>query len=178
LKTELNELAPIVTKYLSASPELITTDALDPLGLGTHLITAQYISGPKGDAYRSSLLKIARPSLRSSLVAAREGDALNFRVYGALLGCQVSGDPGLSEAAREAAWIMLEAENKTRVGDGDHGTINKVGGDGSGCFWRGEELIRREVAGYACGGAQSVGLAEAARGGHAEDLESLNNLGR
>lgn len=134
LKTELDELQPLVSEYLSQAPQKFASEITDPLGLGTHLLTSQFLA-PSGkvDRYKASLLANARPVLNSAIASSRVGDPLNFRTYGALLGCQVSGDGELEAFANRAAWELLKGELASKCGESEHSTINKVG------FWMSSE---------------------------------------
>ncbi|KAI9027072.1 hypothetical protein DFJ74DRAFT_662943 [Hyaloraphidium curvatum] len=125
LRGEIADLLPIARAYL-ASPSSALSDAADPLGLGTHLWTSQWLGGPGSGGYLSALRSVAPGALARASEGARGGDPLDFRIYGALMGAQVVGDDRMREFAKEKALEMAVREMERGVGERPHSTINKV----------------------------------------------------
>ncbi len=122
LDGEIRDLFPLVEAYLHSPMSRVNSS--DPLGLGTDLWISQWIVGPNGTNHLHGLVQIARQVVLSSLQFSTP--ALNFRVYGALIGMQCTSDESLHGLAHDVLLRMIGDEMSTACGETEHSSINKV----------------------------------------------------
>mmetsp|Transcript_20201 Transcript_20201/g.34074 ORF Transcript_20201/g.34074 Transcript_20201/m.34074 type:complete len:438 (-) Transcript_20201:303-1616(-) len=130
--SEVEDLKPIIVRYFEQPLWVLTTGLSDPLGLGTHLWTLQWllhagsqptVRGDESGEPRSSVVccgvdisayvqEVSRTAARMLNIAATDSSghfkALPFRYYGMLLGAQLSEDGRVRAMAARCAHTAAE----------------------------------------------------------------------
>lgn len=127
LDTECRDLEIICREYFAQPLEVILASAQDTLGLGMHLFTDQWISGHKGHQVAAGTETMAASIIQQTAASsvAYVSD-LNFRLYGALIGAQLTNDSSLRSMSTDIVSSFLDKELSITAEGSHHFAINKV----------------------------------------------------
>ncbi|KAF4666116.1 hypothetical protein FOL47_004275, partial [Perkinsus chesapeaki] len=118
LEGEIDDLSGAVREYLDNAWRHV---AGDPLGYGLIWWTNQFIQGRPAQLERQALIRAAPMAL-----SPRHASSLPFRLYGGLLGAQLSGDHDIVRTSKHTLENLMPFEMATNCGDTDHSAIDKV----------------------------------------------------